>query len=156
MGEFDPNFGCLKLPRVDVHHGAYEFFAGPQMFYVHNLTDHYRLVKKNQGAVGIHHLGRGASIERGAIGMFAGNNHADAEEDALAAALMGHASGTRIVCDNAQGSLPWVSACMRRATESRMLYGDSQVAEDEQTLSYEAAIHFWLEAVCRKQLHPRE
>jgi hypothetical protein len=153
MGEFDPNFGHLKLPRVDVHHGAYEFFASPEMFYVHHLPDHHRLVKKDQGAVGIHHLGRRAFTERGAIGMFSENNHSYAEEDALAAALMGHVSLTRIVSDTAQGPLLWVFACMSRAIGSRMLYGDSHAVEDEQTLSYSAAVRRLLDALYGKPLH---
>src|SRR5271157_537424 len=121
VDKFNPNFRHLQLPRVDVHHGTYEFFASRHMFYVQNLPDHDWLVQKDQGAVGIHHLRRRAFTERRAVGMFPGHNHAHGKEDALAAALMGHASLTRIVCENAQGPLLWVFACMRSATELGML-----------------------------------
>src|SRR5208282_2731581 len=116
VDKFNPNFRYLQLPRGEVHHRTYEFFASRHMFYVQKLPHHDWLVQKDQGAVGIHHLGRRAFTERGAVGMFPGHNHAHAEEDTLAAPLMGHASRTRIVCENAQGPLLWVFACMRSAT----------------------------------------
>ena len=66
--------------------------------------------------MGIHDQGSGTLVEGGTVFAPAGNSHGHGEEDALAAALLSHASGVRIVRDDAQDLLLWIIACMRGAT----------------------------------------
>jgi len=116
LGKFDADFGYFVLTLIDVFYGARQSFACGYVRDAEGLSDCDRFAKKEQGAVDIHHEGPGTFTEGGTVFALAGDNHGHGKEDALAAALMSHASGARIVRDAAQGLLLWIFACMRGTT----------------------------------------
>lgn len=101
---------------IDVFHVARQGFAGGYIRDVQELTNNDWLSKKEKGAVDIHDEGAGAFREGGTVFAVAGNNDGHGKKHTLAAALVSHASGTRVLGNDAQGRFLRGFTSMRGAT----------------------------------------